>query len=114
MSMAGVTLDRTLVVLRPHEAGRDDFNAPVEAWQEMGRLFAAKRDVSDGEKLRAQQLGAVLTTRFTVRWSGLAASITPTDQLLCEGVRFGIVGKKEIGRREAFEITAQALPEAAA
>jgi SPP1 family predicted phage head-tail adaptor len=71
-------------------------------------VWASKRDVSDGEKYRAAEVQAVVTTRFVVRWSSFTAGITPKDRLVCGGREYEISGVKEIGRREFVEITAAA------
>lgn len=71
-------------------------------------VWASKLDVSDGERYRAAEVQAVVTTRFRVRWSAFTAAITPKDRLVCEGRDYDITGIKEIGRREYVEITAAA------
>lgn len=88
---------------------RDDGFQPVETWDSHGTpVWAAKRDVSDRERMAAQEVSATITTRFQVRWSSFTAGITPKDRLTCEGVEYDITGIKEIGRRDALEITASA------
>lgn len=71
------------------------------------KLWAKKTDISDGEKWRASEVAASITTRFVLRWSAFTADITPKDRLICEGVTYDISGKKEVGgQRDRFEITA--------
>lgn len=72
-----------------------------------GKVWAAKRDVSDSEKFAAGTLTAGITTRFQVRYSGHTASLTEADRLRCGGHTYAIVGIKELGRREGLEITCQ-------
>jgi SPP1 family predicted phage head-tail adaptor len=87
----------------------DDGLSKVESWTDHGTpVWAAKADVSDGERWRAGEVAAHVTTRFRVRWSLFTAEITPRDRLTCEGRSYDITGIKEIGRREALEITAAA------
>lgn len=100
-------LDRRLTLLRNTPA-TDDFGAETPDWAEVGEVWASKQDVSDAEKVRAQQVGASITTRFQVRWSALTAGISAEDQVACEGVTYMVVGRKEIGRRDGVEITATA------
>lgn len=70
---------------------------------------AYKRDISDGERARAAEVQAHITTRFMLRWSPFVADITPKDQLICEGVVYEITGIKEgAGRRQWIEITTAA------
>jgi len=98
-------LDRR-VSLRRYTVKKDAFNADVPSWPEFACVRAAKTDVSDGERLRAAEQGASVTTRFKIRWSRLAATLTARDRLECEGRAYDVVGVKEIGRREGLEITA--------
>jgi SPP1 family predicted phage head-tail adaptor len=87
----------------------DDGLSKAEAWLDHGSpVWAAKADVSDGERWRAGEVAAHITTRFRVRWSLFMAGITPKDRLTCEGREYDISGLKEIGRREGIEITAAA------
>ena len=69
-------------------------------------VWASKTPISDGERFRADAVARDQTDRFVVRYSALTASITGKDRLICEGVTYGIAGRKEIGRREGIEITA--------
>jgi len=72
-------------------------------------VWAKKRDLSDGERWRASEVQANVTTRFVVRWSGFTAGLTPKDRLVCEGRDYEITGIKEIeGRRTWLEITTAA------
>lgn len=81
----------------------------VEAFANHGSpIWASKTDVSDGERLRADQVSANLTARFVVRWSSFTADLTPKDRITYAGETFDILGIKEIGRREGLEITAGA------
>lgn len=88
----------------------DDGFGQVEIWTDHGALEpASKTDVSDGERWRADQVQASITTRFGVRWSPFTADITAKDRLVCDGVEFDITGIKEVGSRRTFlEITAAA------
>lgn len=70
-------------------------------------VWASKRDVSDGERVRAAEVQAQITTRFVVRWSSFSAALTPKDRLVCGGLEYDISGIKEIGKRRTYlEITA--------
>lgn len=100
-------LDRRLDVLRAPLID-DGFAQVTGTPVQIGTVWAAKRDVSDAERFKDGRTEAMLTTRFQVRWSPFAASILPSDTLRCEGRSYGIVGLKELGRREGFEITARA------
>lgn len=101
-------LDRRL---RFERAVQTDTGLATETtgWAEIATLWGSRKDISDGERFRAAEVQAHVTTRFVVRWSRLAATITPADRMICEGQVFDIAGIKQIGaRREALEITAAA------
>ena len=103
--MAG-KLDRRITIER-YGVTYDEFNQPIEAWTELAKRWASKQDVSDGEKLRAAQVGATVTTRFHVRYDSVTKTITAADRIVYEGRTYAIVGIKEMeGRREGIEITA--------
>jgi SPP1 family predicted phage head-tail adaptor len=85
----------------------------VGAFEEVALLWAAKSDVSDGERLRAGQMGAEITTRFRVRNATTARGITPADRLRCGGRDYDILGIKESDRGDYLELTARARADAA-
>lgn len=99
-------LDRRVTLFR-FGTTYDEFNQPTESWTEIGKRWASKSDASDGEKLRAAQVGASVTTRFQMRFDSLTRTLTAADQIECEGIRYAISGVKETeGRREGIEVTA--------
>ena len=103
-------LDRRIAIERFTEM-RDPFNNPVKSWHELVTVWAAKTDVSDGERLAAQEVGAEISTRFRIRWSPQVSDIDPKDRVRFEGRIYDIAGVKETGRREGLEISAVARPE---
>lgn len=105
--MRSEKLDRRITIERALVAYDDD-NQPVVEWVELTTVWASKLDISDGEKVRAAQVGATLTTRFQIRWSSMVADVNPKDRIVSAGVTYDISGVKEIGRREGVEITAAA------
>jgi head-tail adaptor len=88
----------------------DDGFGAVETFANLGTPVSAhKRDVSDGEKFRAGEVAAHITTRFQLRSSAFLRGITPKDTLICEGREYNIYGIKELeGRKQLLEITAGA------
>jgi SPP1 family predicted phage head-tail adaptor len=83
----------------------------VETWANHGQpIPAEKHDLSDGERWRAGEVQAHVTTRFKLRWSAFTAGLTPRDRLTFEGREFDISGIKEPPgtRRQWLEITAAA------
>lgn len=81
-------------------------NEPIEGWAELGKRWASKEDVSDGEKVRAAQVGASVSTRFRVRYDSLTSTLTATDRITYDGQTYEIQGTKELDRRVGIEITA--------
>ena len=101
-------LDRRIQFQRV--ALNDDGLSQVEEWADHGSpVWARKTDVSDGERWRADEVQAQITTRFLVRYSDFTADLTPKDRLVSDGVKYNITGIKEAsGRRQWLEITAAA------
>lgn len=109
--MKAGALDRRLT-LRRAAVEKNEFNEDERTWADFATVWASKEDVKDAERVRAAQTGASLTTRFRIRWSALASTVTAEDQLTCEGRLYAVVAVKEIGRREGLEITATAQADA--
>lgn len=80
----------------------------IEAWGDIGTIWAGRKDVSDGEKMAAGGVMATLAARFVVRSSELTRGLTPKDALIEGGKTFQIMGIKELDRRGYLEITAEA------
>ncbi|MDB6177933.1 head-tail adaptor protein [Paracoccus sp. Z330] len=103
--MARISFDRRIQFLRAQMID-DGFQSRPGDYTPFGsRLWAAKSEISDGEKFSAGTIVPNLQSRFTVRWSRLSASIEHTDRIEAEGRVYAIVGIKEVGRRAAREFT---------
>ena len=108
--MAAGKLDRRAQFLRATVI--DNGVEQVEAFASHGgAVWASKDDISDGERWRAGEVAAHITTRFQVRSSAFTRGLTPKDRLTCAGVTYDISGIKEIGRQQMLEITAAARAE---
>lgn len=103
-------LDRRIRILR-FSATEDRLGAKAEGWTPAEWIWAGRKDVSDGERVRAEAQGITLNVRFTVRWSSLTASIKGRDRIEHDGVTFAIVGIKPVGRKEGFEISGATVQE---
>lgn len=89
----------------------DDGYGMSQSWADHGTpVWADKNDISDGERWRAGEVQAHVTTRFKVRYSSFTADISPADRLECGGTVYNIHGIKEPAgtRRQWVEITATA------
>lgn len=105
-------LDRTVKLLRPVST-TNSANEDVITYTLAATVRAHKAEVSDAERIRAQQVGAMITTRFQIRWTTDVYAMDPTWRLKLveyEGVEreYDVAGVKEIGRRVGLEITANA------
>lgn len=99
-------LDRRIILQR-YDIVYDEWNQPIEGWADIGKRWASKEDVSDGEKVRAAQVGASVTTRFRVRYDSLTKTLTAADRIAYDGKVYSISGIKEgEGRKDELEITA--------
>lgn len=108
MSKRGAgSLDRRITIQRATTT-TNAFNEPVPAFADLCTVWAARRDVSDGEKLAAGGIGAALATRFTVRSSIETRTVTAKDRIVHEGATWQITGSKEadLGRQRYIEISA--------
>jgi len=100
--------DRLVTFMVSAVTGRTDKGGPVKAPVELAKAWAKKADVSDRERIAAQQVGATMTTRFTTYWNATLASIDPKAWIVCDGRSYDISGVKEIGTRVDLEFTATA------
>lgn len=99
--------DRRITIER-YSATTNDFGEEVGAWTSLATVWAAKADIRDSERFIAQQVNSTITTRFVIRYLTKLTDLNPKDRLTHKGMLYGIVAVKEVGRREAIEITAAA------
>ncbi|KQY18162.1 hypothetical protein ASE23_15705 [Rhizobium sp. Root73] len=102
-------LDRRITIRRMMEIGRDPFNEPIYEVADLLTAWASRTDVSDAERYAAATTGNVLLSRFVIRSSEIARTLSHTDTLVHEGIEWNIDGIKEArdGRRRFIEITAK-------
>lgn len=86
----------------------NEFNEPVETWDDLATVWAKRMDASAGESYRAQEVGAQITMRFTVLRTSTTASLTPKDRIVYEGRTFNITAVREVKRNRWMEIDAVA------
>lgn len=105
-------LDRRISIIGKFPTGEfDDWNNPIMADDGSVRVWAQKTDISDAERVRAQQVGATVTTRFLIRYSSQVRNVDPTYRVEFEDRTYDISAVKEVGFREGLEITATARAE---
>jgi head-tail adaptor len=110
--MAAGEFDRRISIWRSE--GVDDGTATVDGPPaEIGKRWAKKADISDGERMRAGENAQDLTTRWTVRSDSLTRTIAGGDVLKHKGRVYEVVGTKEgLEREDVIEITTAARPDA--
>lgn len=88
--------------------GEDEYNAPIYGAPVSFDRLAERKDVSDGERFAAGQVGASLMTRFVVLSDADTRGVTPVYRLTHDGATWNILGTKETkdGRNHFIEITA--------
>lgn len=108
MSGAG-DLDRR-VTIRRATITYNEFNDPVESWADLVTVWAKRRDASATESYRAQEVGAQISARFTIRYSTDVADVNPKDRIAFGGREYNITGVREPEgtRNEWIEIDAVA------
>jgi SPP1 family predicted phage head-tail adaptor len=106
-------LDRRITIQRA-TVTVNEFNEPIETWGAVTTVWARRRDASATESYRAQEVGAQITARFTIRWSTTVESVNPRDRLSFEGRLYNITAVRDIGRNQWREIDAVARADEAA
>lgn len=106
--MKSGALDRRITIQREVQTGTDGFNVPITQWTDLATVWASVTPMSDGERWRAAEVSAEVTTRFLIRYSSQVSTVNPKDRIQYEGRLYDIYGVKEVGRREGLEITATA------
>ena len=102
-----ITIQRTTTTL-------NDFNEPIETWTNYVTISAKCSDPSSAERYRAQEVGAEIDMRFTIRWSPDVRDVNPRDRVLFDGREYNITGVRNIGRLQWREIVAVARADEAA
>lgn len=96
---------------------RNQLNEPVETWVPHATVFAKKHDVSAREAFRAREVGAELSTRFTIRYSPDVAAVDARYRIVHEDpvtratTYYNIIGARNIGRARWREIDTVARSE---
>lgn len=103
--MDAMPFDRR-ITLRRATSAPNGFNEPVLTWSDLATVSARWRDASANERLRAAEVGALLSAIFEIRWSPTVANIDERDRLMFDGREYDITGVTDIGRREKREIRA--------
>lgn len=109
MTAAG-DLDVRITIRRATTAA-NAFNELIETWSDLATVWAKRVDASAAESYRAQEVGAEMTTRFTIRWSSDVDDVDPKDRVAFAGREYNITAVRNVGRNEWREIDAVARAE---
>jgi SPP1 family predicted phage head-tail adaptor len=112
MTVRAGELDRRITIRRV-AVTYNAFNEAVESWFDHATVWAQVTAVSAAEAVRAQEIGAEISLRFTLRWSAMAADIDPRDRILFDGREYNITAVRDVGRRAWREIEAVARSDGA-
>jgi len=112
--MTGAAILNEVITLQRVTIERNGLGEGVETWATLATRKAQRADVSDGEAVRAAEVGAQITTRFTIRYSSEIASLNARDRLVFEGKLYNITGVKEKQRKRWLEVSAVARNDLAA
>lgn len=109
--MDGVTeigaLDRRITFLR-FTSAPNGFNEQIQTWADLKTVWANVVDASASESYRAQEVGASISVRFTVRWSSISSGINPKDRIRYADREYDITAVRNVGRNVWREIDAVA------
>lgn len=102
-----ITLERATTV-------RNWANEPIDTWGTLATVYANKADATAGETYRAQEVGAEITARFTIRYSPTVANLNPRDRISFGGRLYNITGVRETERHRWLEVDCVARDDIAA
>jgi len=103
-----------LITFQRNGGTTDAFGGQSEAWAALtvgtwaGSEWAEKIDVSDGERWKAGEVAAQVTTRFRTLSHAGTRAVLASDRITFDGVNYDISGIKEIGREQGIEFTCAA------
>lgn len=73
----------------------DAFGNESREWATTATVWAAKHDLSSSERERMSEVSSEVSVRFTVLHSALTEVLSPRDRLLCGGLTYDIIAKRE-------------------
>lgn len=96
------------IALRRAANSTDDYGGRVSLWTTLATVWAQHLPLSDGERVRAAQMGASATDRFRILKGTTWSDLNAQDQLTFAGRTYAIDGVKPIENGVGLEITATA------
>ena len=98
-------LDR-LITLQQYTTSRSSSGEALETWGNLanGNVWASLRNTASGEKVENEQLVAVTTTIWNIRY---LSTVNETQRILYNSKYYYITGVKIHGRNEFIELTTE-------
>jgi hypothetical protein len=97
--------DREVTLRRRTQTGTTEANEPEYSEVDIATFWASLIALAEDEAFSTGQRFAKRLVTFRCRWF---EGLLETDTLVCEGVTYNVKGFREIGRRSALEIKAEA------
>jgi SPP1 family predicted phage head-tail adaptor len=101
------------VMLQARVLRKGDSGEEVEQWSDARRVWCAKRDMRAAERFTGNETVAEVETVFKARWSAVKEVRPDTHRIVFRDVVYAILGRTELGRRDAVEFACAARGEAA-
>ena len=79
------------IVLRRAANATDDYGGRVTIWANLATVWAQHLPLSDGERVRAAQMGATATDRFRVLKGGAWADLTDAPPERADAASHGLI-----------------------
>lgn len=105
MSLRAGTLDRRVVIERRVDVA-DAYGERKASWGVWKTLWAKVEPVAAGERQTEDMTATVRRAAVTLRY---VAGLTTADRLDWDGLKWNILDLREIGRREGWLLTAEAV-----
>ena len=108
MARGAGDLDRRIIIERLTEGAQNGFGEPAATCATYITVASSRHDVSDSEKASAGQRDSALLSRFVIRSSAAAKTVTTLDRINYQSKIWNIQSVKETseGRNRFIEITA--------
>ena len=104
------TFDQRIVIQRG-AVTTNAFNEPISTFSTLITVWAMATPISDAERARANEIFALASYRFQIRFSAAVADLDVRDRVVWDNRTWDIVGVKAVGRNDRLEITGAARAE---
>lgn len=109
MSLDAGRRDKRILIERFSETGHDALNAPVQAWTEYAKPWAAVYYGSGAEQREAAQTSASLSASFEVLANSKTRALLMTDRIRFDGLIWDIRSTIPLDHNAGVRISAVAV-----